>query len=199
VMAYPILPWLGIMLAGYVVGKWFVEPTQLTKRLTLTGIILLALFIIVRATNLYGDPIEWSVQDRGTVFTVLSFLNISKYPPSMLFIFVTLGIGFVLLAAFNKTRTFIGDVLSVYGQVPLFYFILHLMLISATAYTWTYLQFGSFINFAFLPSDQWPKEYEPNLGRAYLIWMIIVVALYFPCKWYGNLKSTNKKWWMSYL
>ncbi|RAW01268.1 DUF1624 domain-containing protein [Pseudochryseolinea flava] len=197
-MAYPILPWMAVMLCGFFVGKWFTED-GLSKRLTFTGIVLLIIFIIIRATNVYGDPLEWSTQPRGEVFTFLSFINVNKYPPSMLFISSTLGIALILLGRLDKIKSPIIEKLIVYGKVPLFYFILHLFLISASAYLWSYFQFGHFINFSFVPPDQWPQAYSPSLLRTYLVWFLIVAALYFPCKWYGALKEHNKKWWMSYV
>jgi hypothetical protein len=105
----------------------------------------------------------------------------------------------LLLAYFNKSKNYITEALTVYGKVPLFYFLLHLFTISVSAHVWTYVQFGRFINFSFLPPDQWPKEYAPSMLRTYLVWIAIVVILYFPCKWYGKLKAEKKIWWMSYL
>lgn len=199
-VAYTIVPWVGVMLLGYSIGPWFSYPQQKREKIFLcSGILALILFVVLRFTNIYGDPVPWAVQDRGGMFTFLSFLNVSKSPPSLLFLSVTLGISCILLVLLNKIPTIIKEFFIIYGRVPFFYFIIHLAVISFTAYVWTYLSFGRHINFSFENPKDWPEAYQPSLLRVYLMWIVLVILLYFPCKWYGNYKAGSKAWWISYL
>ena len=199
-VAYTIVPWVGVMLLGYVMASWFLYEPQLRDRLLLrTGVFALVLFIALRFLNVYGDPAPWSVQDRGGIFTVLSFLKVSKYPPSLLFLSVTLGITCILLAYAERISSRAKEVLIIYGRVPLFYFITHLAIISVTSLLWTYFAYGRAVNLSFESAKDWPAEYHPSLLRTYIVWALVVGALYFPCRWYGNYKIKNKAWWLPYL
>jgi uncharacterized membrane protein len=199
-VAYSLGPWLGVMLAGYVIGPWFARPLpERARLLRLAGVGLLGLFVALRATNWYGDPAPWSLQPRGWFYTVLSFLNVNKYPPSLLFLCLTLGVSLLLLSRLETTDTRLTRWLRTFGQVPFFYFLLHLLLISAGAWVWTQLAFGQAINLSFTPPPTWPKEYAPNLLRAYTVWAVVVLVLYWPCRWYRNFKQQHTYWWLSYL
>jgi hypothetical protein len=154
---------------------------------------------VMRSLNLYGDPFPWSAQERGSIYTFLSFMNITKSPPSLLFLCVTLGIACLVLAFANRLSRPVQKITMTYGRVPFFFFVVHLAVISLTAYVWTYLSFGKAINLSFTNAKDWPNEYHPNLLRAYLIWILLVIILYFPCRWYGEWKSGSKRWWASYL
>ena len=199
-VAYTIVPWVGVMLLGYSIGPWLNYPQQTRDKLLLKyGILALILFIVLRFTNIYGDPAPWAVQERGSVFTFLSFLNVSKSPPSLLFLSVTLGIACILLVLLNKISTPVKEFFIVYGRVPFFFFIIHLAVISFAAYIWTYLSFGRHVNLSFEQPVDWPAAYQPNLLRAYIVWVVLIILLYFPCKWYGNYKAGSKAWWISYL
>src|SRR6478609_8401308 len=199
-VAYTIVPWVGVMLLGFVIGSWFTdEPQKRNNRLLLSGILALVLFIVMRFLNIYGDPSPWSIQERGSLYTFLSFMNVTKSPPSLLFLCVTLGIACVLLVLVNKLSAGIKQFFVIYGRVPFFFFIVHLAIISLTSYMWTYFAFGRGVNLSFIPSKDWPTEYEPNLWRAYFVWLLLVGALYFPCRWYAHYKSKSKVWWTAYL
>lgn len=199
-VAYTIIPWVGVMLLGYVLGSMFTKEQKHRDKIFLViGIFSLILFTVLRYLNIYGEPMPWSSQPRGAVFTVLSFLNVSKSPPSLLFLLVTLGISSILLVALGRLPVKLKNILSVYGRVPFFYFVLHLALISFTAYLWTSLAFGHAINLSFVSPKEWPAAYTPNLVRAYGIWVALVLVLYYPCKWFGKFKSSRKAWWVSYL
>jgi uncharacterized membrane protein len=138
-VAYTIVPWVGVMLLGYAIGVWFTySPDQRNKLLVRSGIAAIVVFILMRFLNLYGDPVPWSVQERGSIYTFLSFLNVTKSPPSLLFLSVTLGIAFLLLAFANELPTRLQKFAMTYGKVPLFFFVVHLSIISLTAYLWTY-------------------------------------------------------------
>jgi hypothetical protein len=174
-------------------------PQKRDKLLLSVGISALILFVALRFLNIYGDPSPWSTQERGSIYTFLSFMNVSKSPPSLLFLSVTLGIACILLVLLNKISTGVKQVFITYGRVPFFFFIVHLSVISIAAYVWTYRSFGKSVNLSFEKPEDWPAAYEPNLWRAYIVWLLLVVLLYFPCKWYGNYKAKSNAWWVSYL
>jgi len=202
IVGYPPIPWLGIMLIGFASGKFFELEEEKRKKLLLQiGLSSLALFIAIRFINIYGDPVQWVTQ-KDSVFTFLSFMNISKYPPSLLFCLAVLGITFLLLAFAENFHNRIKEVTSVYGKVPLFYFVLHfylihiiaLIMLFAQGFNWAQLEFatGTFGRPKGLPSG-W------SLGAIYLIWIAVVVSLYKPCKWFGAYKAKNKNWWLRYI
>ncbi|MBD2715247.1 DUF1624 domain-containing protein [Microvirga sp. STR05] len=199
-VAYSLGPWLGVMLAGYVVGPWFALPlprrTQLLRRV---GAGLLVLFGVLRATNWYGDPAPWSVQPRGELYTVLSFLNVSKYPPSLLFVCLTLGVALLALSSVEQLTSRLSRWLRTFGQVPFFYYLLHLLLISASAWVWTRLAFGQARNLGFTAPATWPSAYHPSLWRTYAVWVGLVLMLYWPCRWYQQYRQRHSYWWLSYL
>ncbi|MGC4037279.1 MAG: heparan-alpha-glucosaminide N-acetyltransferase domain-containing protein [Chitinophagaceae bacterium] len=199
-VAYTIVPWVGVMLLGYIIGTWFTyEQSRRNLLLISTGVSVLVFFIILRALNIYGDMFPWNTEERGGIYTFLSFLNVSKSPPSLLFLSVTLGISCLLLVLVDKFSAGIKKVLLTYGRVAFFFFILHLAIISLASYIWTYMTFGKPINLSFMSIKDWPAGYQPSLLRTYIIWIIVLIILYFPCKWYGNYKAKNKSWWLSYL
>lgn len=198
--AYTILPWAAVMAVGYVAGPWFrAAPALRTRWLGLVGGAALLLFVGLRATNWYGDPSPWSGQSRGTGYTLLSFLNVTKYPPSLLFLSLTLGGALLLLAGAGRLPAWLGRWLSTYGRVPLFYFVLHFCLISGGAYVWTRLAFGQASNLSFAAVKDWPAAYQPSLLRLYLVWAVVVALLYWPCRWYQGYKQRHAHWWLSYL
>ena len=200
IVAYTVIPWAAVMMAGYACGSWFILPAgRQNARLIIVGILLLSLFAILRGVNGYGDPTPWSIQPAGETFTILSFLNVTKYPPSLLFLCLTLGGAFLLLAVSNHFNNKVTGILQVYGRVPFFYYVLHFPLIVAGAYAWMHLSFGEVVNLAFMPADVWPEGYQPSLLRTYLVWIVLVVALYFPCRWYARYKQDRRHWWLSYL
>jgi len=202
IMAYPPIPWLGIMLVGFATGKLFELQAQRRKDLfTKIGWSALLLFVIIRFVNAYGDPVPWSVQ-KQEVFTLLSFMNVTKYPPSLVFCLVTLGIMFLVLSFSDGKNGTITNIVSVYGKVPLFYFLVHLLLIHLTLLAILYLQGFHWSQFEFASGTFGrPKGVESGfpLWGIYLLWIAVVVVLYQPCVWYGRYKSTHKNWWLKYL
>jgi len=199
-VAYTILPWVAVVAVGYVVGPWFQQPwPQRARWLRRAGAGLLGLFVLLRATNWYGDPAPWSVQSRGLLYSALSFINVTKYPPSLLFLSLTLGVALLLLAAAEGLPGRLRQWLSTYGRVPLFYFLLHLAFISAGAFLWTALAFGKSVNLAFAPPGGLPAAYHANLLRAYMVWIVVVALLYWPCRWYQGFKQRHTYWWLAYL
>jgi uncharacterized membrane protein len=199
-VAYSIGPWLAVMLAGYLIGPWFTLPLpQRMQRLRRAGAALLLGFVLLRALNLYGDPLPWSPQARGFLYSVLSFVNVTKYPPSLLFVCLTLGATLLLLSGVETVTGRLSRWLRTYGQVPFFYYLLHLLLISASALLWTTWVLGQPINLGFASPAQWPATYQPNLMRAYAVWAGVVLVLYPLCRWYQRFKQQHSYWWLSYV
>jgi uncharacterized membrane protein len=199
-VAYSVGPWLGVMLAGYVLGPWFALPLpQRNRRLRWAGLLALGLFIALRTTNWYGDPAPWSAQPRGPGYTVLSFLNVTKYPPSLLFLCLTLGVALLLLSVAEEASSRPARWLRTFGQVPFFYFVAHLLLISGAALVWTQVAFGHPVNLAFVTPKEWPAAYHPSLLRAYAVWALVILTMYWPCRWYQRYKQRHSYWWLSYL
>jgi uncharacterized membrane protein len=186
---YSLIPWVGVMAAGYGIGPLFLQERADRRRwLVVIGLALTVLFAILRATNLYGDPRPWTPQ-RDTIFTILSFINCEKYPPSLLFLLMTLGPALILLAAFDTELgnvKAIGRPLVVFGRVPLFYYLLHLPLIHGTALILAYIQSGQTgALFASRPRAALPGY---DLPVVYLVWLGIVLGLFPICWAYMRLK-----------
>ncbi|HTF29698.1 MAG TPA: heparan-alpha-glucosaminide N-acetyltransferase domain-containing protein [Flavitalea sp.] len=202
IVAYPPVPWLGIMLTGFASGKLF-EQTEVKRKSTFIkiGAAALLLFFVLRLINIYGDSAQWSTQ-KNTVYTFLSFINVTKYPPSLLFCLVTLGIMFLMLAFTTNAKGSLVNIVSVYGKVPLFYFLLHFLVIHVImivvmllqGFQWHQLDFAS-------GSFGRPKGKESGLSltAVYLIWIGVVFVLYKPCLWLGKYKAEHKQWWLKYL
>ena len=139
------------------------------------------------------------MQPQGLLHTVLSFVNVAKSSPSLLFLCLTLGVLLLLLSQLEAATNWLSQALRTFGQVPFFYYLLHFSLISASSWAWTTLAFGQAVNLAFAQVSDWPPAYVPNLGRAYLVWGAVVLALYLPCRWYQRFKQQHTYWWLSYL
>jgi len=204
--AYPILPWAAAMALGYCMGSLYTRDYDPAKR---KGILLkigfgsVILFFIIRAINVYGNIFPWTTQST-TTFSFLSFMNVSKYPPSLDYMLITEGIGLIFLAYTENISNRVSKIISVYGRVPMFYYLLHLYLIHIlSVFGAVYLGY----NWSFMTGFQdWltnlprMKGYGFNLGIVYLVWIFVVVALYPLCKWYDRYKTVHKeKWWLSYL
>jgi len=202
---YPFLPWTGLMILGYCCGRLFskdVDPTYRRKMLVSLGWMIIGFFLIVRATNIYGDPAKWSIRNN-ILYSILSFINTTKYPPSLLFLCMTIGPGLIFLAYTEGIQNRLTRIITVYGRVPLFYFVVHfyilhfvsMLLFFARGHT---LQEGlnapkGFpVNFI-IPGDGY------RLTIVYLVWIGIVLLMYPLCKWYGDYKVRKKWWWLSYL
>ncbi|HKD02358.1 MAG TPA: heparan-alpha-glucosaminide N-acetyltransferase domain-containing protein [Terriglobales bacterium] len=203
--AYPLVPWFAVMAAGYCVGpvlRWERERRQ--RFLIRLGLGLSFLFVVLRAWNRYGDPVPWSSQ-HSTLFTMLSFLNCTKYPPSLAFLLMTLGPAMIALAWLERIRFSENHPLMVFGRVPFFYYILHLAVIHASAIFLNYLRYG-WTNFLLLaapslggPRQEFPPDYGFELWVVYAVWIAVVVFLYPVCRWYAGLKRQRTDWWLSYL
>jgi uncharacterized membrane protein len=202
-VAYPVLPWLGILAVGYGCGPlWLLERGRRRRWLLALGTGLTLLFIALRAANVYGDPRPWTGQ-ANPLFTLFSFINCLKYPPSLLFVLMTLGPALLLLALCDRAPGPLGRVLVTFGRVPLFYYLLHIPLIHLVAMGLAYAQYGEvgfmFQFVALIPPEQLPAGYGYGLPVVYAAWLGVVLALYPPCAWFARVKSRRRDWWLSYL
>jgi uncharacterized membrane protein len=196
--AYPLIPWIGVLAAGYCFGPVLrMEKAERRTWLLGLGSFLTISFFVLRASNLYGDLFPWSVQ-RDETFTVLSFLNCHKYPPSLCYLLMTLGPALLLLAAFEANWGPIGAVLAVFGRVPMFYYLLHLPLILGLAYLTA--RVGVALGYyESLDAIRTPRGLGFELPYVYLVWLIVVTILYLPCLWYSGVKRRSKSAWLTYL
>ncbi|MFZ5734838.1 MAG: DUF1624 domain-containing protein [Pseudomonadota bacterium] len=196
---YPLIPWIGVMAAGYALGPVFLRPRHERMRLLMGwGLAVTVGFVVLRATNLYGDPASWTVQPTIAA-TILSFINCEKYPPSLLYLMMTLGPALLALAALESVRGRTTDWVTVFGRVPFFYYVLHIYLIHALAVLFAAAT-GSNVGWLFgpFPPDK-PESYGIGLAGVYVIWLAVVAALYPPCRWFAAVKQRRTDWWLSYL
>ncbi len=189
--AYPLVPWVGVMAVGYGFGQIMRRAREERVRLfRQLGIGMVAGFVVLRALNIYGDPVPWSGQ-TSVVYTILSFLNAEKYPPSLLFLLMTMGPAF-LVWAWMESRKNVGKVLVTLGRVPLFYYVLHLILIHALVIGYSYLRYGE--------AGWWfdnyyrgvPEDYTMGLGIVYAVWIGVVALMYPISRWYAGIRPKYK-------
>ena len=205
VLKYPVIPWIGIMVLGYLFGTFYQKDYVATIRkkwLLRLSLGALVIFFVLRGLNIYGDLTPWSVQNTITK-TVLSFFNITKYPPSILFICITLGPALLFLHTIESTKNRVTDFFLVFGRVPLFYYFLHVLLIHLLAIGGI-LIFGGNWEDMILTADGFLNanliNYGYSLPIVYLVWISVVLLLYPLSKKYMIYKANNKdKWWLSYL
>ena len=196
-VAYPLLPWIGVMALGYSFGIAVSLPRLNRQSLYLRlGVAMIVAFIVLRALNLYGDPSLWALQSSAG-FTLISFLNTSKYPPSLLFLLMTLGPALCLLAVLERwSQGRLRDMLLVFGRVPLFFYILHLYLLRITAIPVSFALYGAD---ATLPPPGPAGSAMLGLGAAYIAWVVAILLLYPLCRWFAGVKQRRRDWWLSYL
>jgi uncharacterized membrane protein len=202
IVAYPLLPWFGVMCAGYGCGAlWLWEREQRQKWLLSLGSVVMAIFILLRAVNWYGDPSPWTSwwPPPSSLFTLFSFVNCTKYPPSLLFVLMTLGPALVGLALLDRGLDTLGRSLVVFGRVPLFYYLVHAPLIHLVALVFALTRYGNARFLFHNPLFAMPAGYGYGLLVVYLIWVGVVLMLYPLCRWFGEIKQRRKDWWLSYL
>ena len=198
---YAILPWTGIMFLGYASGKWFTKDFDILKRnqnLKNFGALSLLAFVILRLLNVYGDPVPW--KDYHDFFkNLLSFLNVTKYPPSLAYTCLTLGFALLFLALTKNVRNKFGRILSVYGSVPFFYYVLHFYLLHSILIALFFLEGNTTKEIMQIPFLFRPAKFGYDLWIVYGIWIMVVASLYYPCKWFNKYKATHNNWWLKYL
>jgi len=202
-VGYPLIPWMGVTAAGYGLGQIYSWPPERRKAFLLPlGLGLTAAFFVLRAINVYGDPLRWTTQ-KSPAFTVLSFLNTTKYPPSLLYLLMTLGPALLFLWAVDAgTPQWLRPALII-GKVPMFYYLLHIPLIHLIAVAVCYARYGQ-AHWMFespglgqFPITQ-PPEWGYSLPIVYLVWACVVLALYPLCRWFAGLKQRRNDAWLSY-
>ena len=199
VVAYPLLPWVGVMLLGFgASGMFQLEPGERRRRLTVAGTAAIAAFLLLRASHVYGDPNPWIVQSAGVVPTILDFMNVSKYPPSLLFVLATLGPAAVFCAHADRLPRGVHDVLVTYGRAPFAFYVAHFYVIHALAVGLGVLQ-GFKASQMLTLMIFFPKGYGVPLPAVYLVWFAVVASLYPLCRWVSAVKARRTDWWLSYL
>ncbi len=203
-VAYPLVPWIGVMAVGFALGTIYAWEAERRRRfLFRLGLTLLGLFVVIRAVNIYGDPQPWTTQPTS-VFTVLSFLNTTKYPPSFLFLLMTLGSALLILAFVDdvKRDRFLNQIIITFGRVPLFYFILQMFAAHGFGVLLNYLS-GKSISYFFLnfpdSATTAPPDARFDLWVVYAVWLVGLVVLYPLCLWYGRIKQRRRGFPFSYL
>lgn len=200
---YCLIPWVGVMALGYCFGSvLLLQPAMRRREIFGLGLALTLLFVFLRAINMYGDASHWAFQS-SPVMTVMSFLNCTKYPPSLLYLLMTLGPAIMALALFDKVQGPLVQPIVTFGRVPLFYYLLHILLIHGGAVVLDYWRFG----WSPLAHDgPWgftekivPLNYGVSLPMVYLIWLGLLVVLYPPCRWFAGVKQRYRNPWLSYL
>jgi uncharacterized membrane protein len=201
-ISYPLIPWPGIMLLGYCLGAWIEKPIAVrTKYFCVLGFACLILFCLLRGINTYGDLAPWQSQPRGAIFTFLSFITVSKYPPSLLYVLLNIGIVCLLWPVWENWRGVSSRIVITFGKVALFFYLLHLLVIHALGELYSRI-------FLHVPGGWWwnegipltfPNGYHFSLGRVYIIWLGVLITLYPLCYLYKNYKNTHNYLWLKYL
>jgi len=206
VVLYTIIPWVGVIAAGYAFGRIMtLEPGRRDRLCLQIGIGATLLFLVLRGTNLYGDPSPWGVvrEGRPPMPALLDFLNTSKYPASLSFLLMTLGPTIALLPLLERCRGPVVRWLTVFGRVPFFYYMLHIPLIHALALVVSAARLGSVTPWLFanhpMGQPEPPEGYTWTLWQLYLVWAVAVLLLYLPCRWFADLKVRRSDRWLSYL
>jgi uncharacterized membrane protein len=203
-VAYPLVPWIGVTAVGYSLGQVYAWTPQRRRAFLLrAGVIATGSFLILRGINAYGDPFGWSTQ-KSAAFTMLSFLNTNKYPPSLLFLLMTLGPALVFLWAVDRRTPRLLHPTLTFGRVPLFFFLLHIPFIHLIAVGVCYLRYRH-VHWMFESPTmaQFPFTSPPGWGFSlpfvYMLWVCVVIALYPLCQWFANVKQRRRDPWLSYL
>ncbi len=203
-VAYPLIPWVGVTALGFALGQVYAWDAGRRRALLLRlGIALTVAFIALRSANGYGDPNRWSTQ-KSALFTVLSFLNVTKYPPSLLFLLMTLGPSLLFLYAVDRGTPRVMRPALIIGKVPMFYYVLHFALIHLLAVATCLARYGS-AHWMFESPDlgHYPFAPPPGWGYplsiVYLVWAAVVIAMYPLCRWFAALKQRRRDPWLSYL
>src|SRR5688572_6213550 len=201
---YTLVPWLGVMAAGYALGALYrLEAARRRRILARLGGGAIALFVVLRASGIYGDPSTWNPTLNDPWPALRTFLNTAKYPASLQFLLMTLGPALLLLPWLERMRNRTTEMLEIFGRVPMFYYLLHIPLIHALACVVSLIRTGGISPWLFGNHPLWPAEPPPgyrwSLWLLYAVTIIAVMLLYFACRWYSRRKSTSPRPWMKYI
>jgi uncharacterized membrane protein len=213
-LAYPILPWIGVAALGYGMGALFMQPAEKRDRMIfLLGVVMLALFIVLRWTMIYGDPsfatgpeavaLDW--REQGTVrASIMVFLDVQKYPPSLQFVLVTLGLVFAFWPLLSRAHGAVGAMLNTFGATPFFFYVLHIYLVHALAIAANAAAgnpIGAYFDYM-INAFTAPEKFDGvgfSLPWVYVAWIMVVALLYPACRWWQGVKARRRDWWLSYL
>jgi len=202
---YPVLPWIGLMALGYVFGSLYRKdfPAEQRRRwLFMIGVCATMLFLLLRGFNLYGEPREWQPQNSAA-FSLMSFLNTTKYPPSLHFLLMTMGPALIFLSAIELAGNRLAKPVIIFGRVPFFFYIVHLYVIHALATLLLVYQGRNWYAYILSAREIMSgtlRDFGLGLEAVYILWIVVVVLLYPLCKWYQKYRENNpSKWWLSYL
>lgn len=206
VTAYPLLPWVGVMAAGFCFGPvLLMAPAARRQVMIRTGLALIAVFFVLRAFNAYGDPSHWAPQST-LALSVVSFFRATKYPPSLIFLLMTMGPALVLLAWIDRRGWRADHPLVVIGRVPLFYYVVHFWLIHVAASVLAFASYGrASLAWLFMPlpsmggpAAAFPAGFGYSLAATYAVWIVIVLLMYPLCRWFAGVKARRTDWWLGY-
>ncbi len=207
IVGYPLVPWIAVMALGFCSGPVFLKERALRRRrLVVIGVAATLGFLAIRGINAYGDPVPWAAQTTPA-YTALSFLNTTKYPPSLAFLLMTLGPALIALAWLDRPSLTSSHPLVLFGRVPLFYYVLHFYAAHAAAVVLALIQYGrGALDFIIHPvpsmggpRELFPAEFGYDLWVAYVVWLVIVLALYPACRWFAGVRARRPDSWLRYL
>jgi uncharacterized membrane protein len=197
--AYPLLPWIGVMSLGFGISGVFEQTAARRDYILRTaGVAMTAGFLLIRATGLYGDPNPWQIQPAGVVSTVMDILNTTKYPPSLLYLLMTLGPAAILCSFAGSITGTVKNVLVMFGRVPFAFYMAHFFLIHLLSVLLGVIQ-GFTVSQMMTTYRFFPKGYGINLPGVYVVWMLVVLLLYPFCRWVAGVKARRRDWWLSYV
>ena len=204
IVLYSIIPWIGVMAVGYAFGKILtMEKVRRNLACLAFGLGAIALFLLLRGFNFYGDPRPWNPLAQGPIPPLLALLNTSKYPASLAFLLMTLGPTIALIPLLNGARNALARWITVFGRVPFFFYVLHIPLIHALALVVSKLRMGEVSPWLFsnhpMGNPPPPDGYMWSLPLLYLVWAVAIVILFFACRWFAGVKARKSSWWLSYL
>jgi len=209
IVLYSIIPWIGVMAAGYAFGKILtLQPAQRKRLCLMIGLSAIGLFLVLRGFNLYGDPRPWHTALQGQngappMAALLSFLNTTKYPASLCFLLMTLGPIITLFPFLESMQGSLARGITLFGRVPFFFYMLHIPLIHALALVVSKIRLGYISSWLFtnhpMGNPEPPDGYVWSLLLLYAVWGIAIVVLYFACRWFADLKARRTDWWLKYI
>jgi uncharacterized membrane protein len=195
---YPLLPWLGVMLLGFGASLLFGRDAVARNRSLLAwGVGITLLFIVLRFIDGYGDPNHWQTQ-ASTGATLVDFLNTTKYPPSLVFLAMTLGPAAILCAFADRMRGFLKNTFVMFGRVPFAFYVPHFLLLHLFSLLLGVLQGFSIAQLLTFPAF-YPAGYGVSLPGVYCVWLLVIVLLYPFCRWVADVKARSRVWWLSYV